>query len=273
MRDLKRQLGFVGACVLGLGSIMGTGVYVSLGLGAGLVGPGVLAALFVGLLIAVVNGMNSAQLAAVWPRSGGTYEYGYHFLSPVWGFSAGVLFLVAKSASAATAALGFAGYLHGVLDWTGFGPTWTAGVFVLVLGSIALVGLKPAFRVTALLVGISLVCLLVFVGAGLVHLDPAKLQPFFRSAGRPLTMFETVRNLGEASALMFVAYTGYGRIATLGEEVTEPRRTIPRAVLVTLALSFLIYALTALVALMVGGAEYLAGSTAKSFAPLQVLPG
>lgn len=108
---LHRVVGVPGAVLLGLGSILGTGIFVSVGLAADIAGPSVVLAVCLGALVATCNGLSSAQLAASHPKSGGTYEYGYRYLNPTLGFTAGWMFLIAKSASAATAALGFAGYL------------------------------------------------------------------------------------------------------------------------------------------------------------------
>ena len=116
MAELKREIGLLGAIFMGLGSIVGTGVFVSIGIGANVTGGSVLFAIFLASLVAICNGLSSAQLAANHPVSGGTYEYGYHWLSPSVGFIAGWTFLIAKSASAATAALGFAGYLNQICN-------------------------------------------------------------------------------------------------------------------------------------------------------------
>ena len=109
--QLKRELGVLGATMMGLGSIVGTGVFVSIGIAAGIAGPAVILAIAIGAVVATCNGLNSAQLAANHAVSGGSYEYGYKYLNPSLGFTAGWMFLLAKTASAATAALGFAGYL------------------------------------------------------------------------------------------------------------------------------------------------------------------
>jgi len=98
------KLGVLGAIMMGLGSIIGTGVFVSIGIAAGIAGPAVILAVAIAALVATCNGLNSAQLAANHAVSGGTYEYGYK-LTPWLGFTAGWMFLVAKTASAATAAL------------------------------------------------------------------------------------------------------------------------------------------------------------------------
>src|SRR5690606_12204171 len=106
---LERMVGVPGAVLMGLGSILGTGIFVSIGIAAGVAGSSVILAVAVAAAVATFNGLSSAQLAASHPVSGGTYEYGYRYLSPALGFTAGWMFLCAKSASAATAALGFAG--------------------------------------------------------------------------------------------------------------------------------------------------------------------
>ena len=107
---LARVVGLPGAVLLGLGSIVGTGAFVSIGIAAGVAGPSVVVAIALAACLATCNGLSSAQLAADHPVSGGTYEYGYRYLTPTLGFTAGWMFLCAKSASAATAALGLAGY-------------------------------------------------------------------------------------------------------------------------------------------------------------------
>ena len=128
---LRREIGVLGAIFLGLGSILGTGVFVSIGLVIGQVGEWIgLALLFAGIL-AVCNGLSSAQLAAAYPVSGGTYEYAYRTLHPLAGIFAGWLFLIAKSASAATAALG-------VLSFSAAALNLVLTDFALRLGSAAL---------------------------------------------------------------------------------------------------------------------------------------
>ncbi|MGI9518213.1 MAG: APC family permease, partial [Pirellulaceae bacterium] len=141
--ELRRDIGVFGAMMMGMGSIVGTGVFVSIGIAAEIAGPAVLLAIVLASLVAICNGLNSAQLAANHPVSGGTYEYGYKWLSPRLGFTAGWMFLFAKSASAATAALGFAGYL---LHTIGNDQTnWlipVALISLLVLTIVCLAGIR-----------------------------------------------------------------------------------------------------------------------------------
>ena len=252
--QLKRVIGLPGAMMMGLGSIIGTGVFVSLGIGAGIAGPSVLLAIMLAAGVAMCNGLSSAQLAANHPVSGGTYEYGHRWLNPSLGFTAGWMFLCAKSASAATAALGFAGY---IAHATGKGASLPLAVGVVVLVTvIALSGIERSNRVNIVIVSIVILALMIFVGTGFSSAvkNKAAFQPLFD--GGKLT------DLLQATALMFVAFTGYGRIATLGEEVAEPRRTIPRAVIVTLLISMALYLSVAFVGIGVNGFENLDGSLA-----------
>ena len=263
---LARVVGVGGAVLLGLGSILGTGVFVSLGLAAGVAGPAVVLAVVLAAGVAACNGLSSAQLAARHPVSGGTYEYGYRELSPALGFTAGWMFLLAKSASAATAALGLAGYL---LTGIGFEATRTAVtvvalVAVVVLTTVVAGGIGRSNRVNAVMVAVTIAALAAFVVGSL----PAAV-----SGGGRFTPFlgGGVRDLLHATALMFVAYTGYGRIATLGEEVREPRRTIPRAIITTLVVTMLLYLAVVTVGVGAAGAEGLAEATRASAAPLEVV--
>ncbi|HZW27606.1 MAG TPA: APC family permease, partial [Trueperaceae bacterium] len=265
---LRRELGVFGAVMLGLGSIVGTGVFVSLGVAAGVAGPAVLLAIVVGAAVASFNGFSSAQLAADHPVSGGTYEYGYRYLRPWLGFLAGVTFLLAKSASAATAALGFAGYLLGLVGAPARWSVPVAVAAVAALTAVVLAGMRRSNAVNVAVVAVTLLSLLAFVVAGapaaLAH-GAANLVPFFAPEAGSSPLAALLR----ASALMFVAFTGYGRIATLGEEVVEPRRTIPRAVVAALLVVMVLYGLVGLVGVGAVGADGLARVEGRA-APLEL---
>jgi APA family basic amino acid/polyamine antiporter len=269
---LRRELGVVGAVMMGLGSIVGTGVFVSLGIAAGIAGPAVVLATALAAFVAICNGLSSAQLAASHPVSGGTYEYGYKYLNPTLGFVAGWMFLCAKSASAATAALGFAGYILSILDLNN--PLWRMGLAlaaVVTLTAVILGGIRQSNAVNIVMVSLTLGSLLYFVLGGLegvVANFAENFTPFFPP---PSAGTSPVRALFHATALMFVAYTGYGRIATLGEEVRDPERAIPRAIVITLIVSMLLYIAVSVVAVGSVGAEPFAAITAETSAPLEVI--
>jgi APA family basic amino acid/polyamine antiporter len=223
---LKRDLGLPGAIVTGLGSILGTGAFVAIALASGQWGDAVLWAVPLAALVAMFNGLSSAFLAGKFPVAGGTYESGYRTLGPWLGFSAGWLFLMAKTASAATAALGVSLYLGAESPLVPIGAV--AVVTLFVLG-----GIKRTAIVNVVLVTITVLAILWFAWNGLsgslgvIAFDPT----------------ETGSGVLPATAFLFVAYTGYGRIATLGEEVRDPARVIPRAVVITLLVAAGLYML------------------------------
>ena len=234
---LQRVIGLPSAVMLGLGSIIGTGLFVSLSIGVDIAGPMVIPAITLAGLVAMCNGLSSAQLAANHPISGGTYEYGHRWLNPTLGFTSGWMFLCAKSASAATAALGFAWYIH---------PEGALPVAIILVVAVTLLTITGLQRSNA--VNIAMVTLvLMTISAFVIKSTPA----LFEHSDRLQPLFDPKRfpDLLQATALMFVAYTGYGRVATLGEEVQEPRRTIPRAVIITLIISLILYLTVAAVGL------------------------
>lgn len=251
---------------MGLGSIVGTGVFVSIGIAAGIAGSAVVLAVGIAAIVAMCNGLSAAQLAANHPVSGGTYEYGYRYLNPWLGFTAGWLFLLAKTASAATAALGFAGYLLSAIGVTS--SPWLVAVAlltVLLLTLLALGGLQRSNAANIVIVSITLLSLGAFILAGLPVLaaqGTTHLVPFFPAA-------HPVKAILHASALMFVAYTGYGRIATMGEEARNPHRTIPRAIVITMGLTMVLYLTIAVVGVGSVGAGQLSNLT-QAAAPLEV---
>lgn len=255
---LRPALGLIGTIALGLGSIVGSGVFVSIGIGAGIAGPAVLAAIAIAALVALCNGLSSAQLAASHPLSGGTYQYGYEYASPTIGFIAGWTFLCAKSATAATAALGLAGYLQAAF----ITPVALAAVLVLTL--ICLMGINRTNKVNVAIVAATLGSLCAFIVVGAPHaLHNLHLTPFLGERGWPALL--------QASALMFVAYTGYGRIATLGEEVRQPRRTIPRAIVAALLIAMALYLGVAAVAIAAVGSDAFYAATMDEAAPLKIV--
>ncbi|MEX2288444.1 MAG: APC family permease [Planctomycetaceae bacterium] len=259
-----------GATAMGLGSIVGTGIFVSIGVAAGTAGPAVILAILLAAFVASCNGLSSAQLAAVHPVSGGTYEYGYRWLHPSLGFLAGWMFVSAKTASAATAALGFTGYALNLLG-VKF-PGWHTAVslaIVVLVTVLVLSGIRLSNVVNMFLVSITVASLIVFVIAGvpaLMERAADKLTPFFAPSSRGVS---PCGGLLEACALMFVAYTGYGRIATLGEEISEPRRNIPLSIIITLFVAMALYASVGLVAVGTLGADALAAATSQQAAPLE----
>jgi APA family basic amino acid/polyamine antiporter len=265
MARLKRELGLSGAVMMGLGAMVGTGVFVSIGIAAGVAGPAAIMATALAAGVALCNALSSAQLAAAQPVSGGTYEYGYIYLNPWLGFTAGWVFLIAKSASAATAALGFGGYLLTLLDVDAAARIPIALTAVAIFTLIVLGGIRQSNVVNIVVVTITVLALLFFVAMGEPSIEPRHYKPWF---GNIEGAGARAQALFHATALMFVAYTGYARIATLGEEVHEPERTIPRAIVLTMSLTLILYVSVITVAIGVIGASGLQEATAADAAPL-----
>lgn len=265
-QQLRRDLGVGGATMLGLGSMVGTGVFVSIGIAAGAAGPATILAIVLAALVATCNALSSAQLATAHPVSGGTYEYGYRYLTPSLGFTAGWMFLCSKTASAATAALGFSGYLLRLVGGGEAAMPWVAFSAVVLFTLLVLAGLKRSSAMNIAIVSVTLLALSAFVAFGLpsVLRTTGNFFPFF-----PATDGPALHGFFYATALMFVAYTGYARIATLGEEVKEPRTSIPHAIMVTLTVTAALYVLVAVVAIGTVGADRFAGSVSERATPLE----
>jgi basic amino acid/polyamine antiporter, APA family len=247
---LARKLGTTDAVVVGLGAMIGAGVFAAPGPAAEAAGSGLLLGLAVAAVVAYANATSSAQLAALYPESGGTYVYGRRRLGRFWGFLAGWGFVVGKTASCATMALTFGFYVAPTIAR----PLAIAAVVILV--GVNLLGVAKTASVTRLVVAFVLIALALVVaaavGGGSFEVD--RLRPVTGSGG-PYGILQ-------AGGIFFFAFAGYARIATLGEEVREPERVIPRAIPLALGLTLLVYLAVAVAALGAAGAEALAGSDA-----------
>lgn len=248
--SLARRLGTRDAVVIGLGSMIGAGVFAAFAPAAEAAGSGLLIGLAIAALVAYCNATSSAQLAAQYPTSGGTYVYGRHQLGEWWGFLAGWGFVVGKTASCAAMALTFAAYAA---------PTEWEKVFavgaVLALTAINYRGVTRTAGLTRILVAVALVALGIMILAGFLGgaADPGRITPF-ADAGKG--WYGVLQSAG----LLFFALAGYARIATMGEEVKNPGRTIPRAVQLALCLTVAIYAVVAVTLLSVLGPDGVAAS-------------
>ena len=259
-------MGLGGAVVTGLGSILGTGVFVSIAVAAGFAGRWVLIAAPLAGLVATFNGLSSAQLAAAHPVAGGTYEYGHRFLDKRLGFTAGWLFLVAKTASAATAATGAAGYAVALLGVDPDVRRALSLVLVIVVTTAVAGGVRRTAVLNLVLVSVTITALVVFVTAAFSTESVTAITVGPRPGPGQLL---------PAIAFLFVAYTGYGRIATLGEEVVDPERTIPRAVITTLVVTAILYTAVAAAGWSASGGAWdlVAALDQSSGAPLAALIG
>jgi len=250
---LHRRLGLGDAVVVGLSSMIGAGVFAVLAPAAGAAGGALLLGLALAAVVAWCNASSSAQLAAQYPTSGGTYVYGRERLGPWWGFVAGWGFVVGKTASCAAMALTVAAYA--------VPEAWQRPVALLAVVAVVAVDLCGVTRTAAVARVIVTLVLVVLAGVVLLGLAGGAWQPGRVAPGDAIGASGPLGVL-QAAGLLFFAFAGYARVATLGEEVRDPARTIPRAVLGALAGVLVLYAVVAVTALGVLGQEALGGSAA-----------
>lgn len=259
---LERRLGGADAVVVGLASMIGAGVFAVFAPAAAAAGSALLVGLALAAFVAYCNATASAQLAAQYPTSGGTYVYGRERLGPWWGFVAGWGFVVGKTASCAVMALTVAAYALP-------GPAWreraVAAAVVVALTAVNLRGITRTAGLARLLVAGSLATLAVVVVTVLVSGDADAER--LTTGSVPDGAYGVLQSAG----LLFFAFAGYARIATLGEEVRDPRRTIPRAIGIALAITVLVYALVAVAALTALGSEALAASATPLASAVEVV--
>lgn len=247
---LARRLTLPDAVAIGLGSMIGAGVFAVWGPAVDVAGNATLVALVIAAAVAYANATASAQLAAVHPVAGGTYAYARAEIGPWWGFVAGWSFVIGKIASCAAMAMTFAAYAA---------PAgWQTPVAVIAVAALAVVNclgvtrtaLATRILVTCSLLGLSVV-VAVGLGAATTTASPAPLAD------------TTAYGVLQGAGLLFFAFAGYARIATMGEEVVDPARTIPRAIVLALGGAVVVYALVGVVVLLVLG-----GAVSGAAAPL-----
>jgi APA family basic amino acid/polyamine antiporter len=247
---LARRLGTFDASVIGLGSMIGAGVFAAFTPAAAAAGSGLLIGLVVAAFVAFCNATSSAQLAAVYPTSGGTYVYGRERLGPWSGFLAGWGFVIGKTASAAAMAMTFAAYAAPA-GWER--PVAIAAV--IVLAAVNYHGVTRTAGLTRILVVLVLAALAIAVAAcwGGSSPDPARIL-----GDGPLA--HGWYGILQSAGLLFFAFAGYARIATMGEEVRDPKRTIPRAIGIALGITIIVYAIIAITLLATIGPEAVAAN-------------
>lgn len=253
---LSRRLGTFDAVTLGLGAMIGAGVFSAIGPAARAGGAGMLIGLLVAGFVAYCNATSSAELASLYPESGGTYVYGRKRLGDVWGFIAGWSFVIGKLASCAAMALTFGYYAAPELA-----RPLAVGA-VVALTAVNYFGVSKTALLTRVIVVFVLAVLVVVVAAIVFGgaTEVGHLQPLLDHG---------VYGILQSAGLLFFAFAGYARIATLGEEVVDPSRTIPRAIPLALGVTLLVYAAVAVSALLAVGAAALAQAPAPLVAAIE----
>jgi APA family basic amino acid/polyamine antiporter len=268
--------------MIGLGSMIGAGVFAAFTPAAAAAGAGLLIGLGLAAIVAYCNATASAQLAAQYPTSGGTYLYGRERLGPWWGFAAGWGFVIGKSASCAAMALTFASYAA-PSGWER--PVGIAAVLALV--AVNYRGVTRTATATRVIVTVVLLALTIAVSVALLGADPqlGRLTGDTWLDGANWLDGDTWLDAAnwwdaanwygvlQSAGLLFFAFAGYARIATMGEEVRDPARTIPRAIVIALAGAVAVYAVVAVTLLLVLGADRIAASPEPLTAAVEAVGG
>ncbi|MFB6601867.1 APC family permease [Streptomyces noursei] len=237
------------AVTIGLGAMIGAGIFASLAPAARAAGSGLLIGLACAAVVAYCNATSSAGLAARYPASGGTYVYARERLGEFWGYLAGWAFVVGKTASCAAMALTVGTYV-----W----PDQAHAVAAAAVAALTAVNYVGVHRSALLTRAIVAVVLAVLAAVVVTVLTSGATQTARLDVGSDATVVGVL----QAAGLLFFAFAGYARIATLGEEVRDPARTIPRAIPVALGITLAVYAVVAVAVLLVLGPDRLATTAA-----------
>jgi len=246
---LKREIGLLGAVAYGVGIIVGAGVYALIGRAAGQAGNSVWVSFVLAAIIASFTGLSYAELSSMFPVSGAEYVYVEKaFRSNFWAFVIGWLVLLSGVISSSTVALGFGGYL---MPYVGVSEAFTAILLILLLSLVNFWGIKESVKVNIVLtlLEVSGLILVILFGVG-----------YFGS----VNYFEApsgVRGIVSAAALIFFAFIGFESLAKIGEETKDPERTIPRALILALIISTMLYVMVALSVVSIIPYDQLASST------------
>ena len=246
---LKREIGLFGATALGIGAIIGSGIFIVTGIVAGVAGPAMIFSVIIAGVIAVFSAMSVAELGAYLPKEGGTYAYAQKLISPFAGFIAGWIWVFSNIFVGAAVSLGFAHYF--VTLFPAVPVKIIAVVICLVFIIINYIGLKESVLFNNILVTAKVLILLFFVAFGLGFFHPGNFTPLAPEGSMGIL---------SGAALIFFAYTGFARVTIMAEEVKDPEKTIPRSIYLALGISTVIYLLVSVVTVGLAGAPALAQS-------------
>jgi len=246
---LKKTFGLFDAFNIGIGAIIGAGIFVVTGIGASLAGPALLVSLLISAGIAAFTALSFAELSVLIPKEGGGYEFAHELISPFAGFITGWLWLLSNVVVGAVVSLGFAHY------FALFFPIpvhITAVIACIIIITINYLGARDLEIVNNILVVFKLFVLACFILFGITAINQGNITSSFLPNGSIGVL--------QGAAFMFFAFAGFARITIIGEEVKDPKKTIPRAILLALGVSTIIYLLVSYTAIGLVGYQGLANS-------------
>ncbi len=247
-KALKRSLSLLDATAISVGAIIGGGIFVVIGIVAGLAGSALVVSMILAAAIAFFTALSYAELAAWQPVEGSIYEYARQVISPFSGFLAGWMWMVANTFTGAAVSLGFAYYL--TASFPGLPANVVAAVMCLAFTALNFFGARESARINTVLVVAKLAILGFFVVFGALNANTLNFEPF-----KPFNA-----GVFYGAYFIFFAYTGFGRAAVVAEEVKDAKRNVPKALLLSLAVSTIVYVLVGVVAVGLVGSATLADS-------------
>jgi APA family basic amino acid/polyamine antiporter len=245
---LKPSLGLLDATAVSVGAIIGAGIFVVTGIAAGLAGSALIISMLIAAVISLFTALSFAELTAWQPREGSIYEYTYQIISPFVGFLTGWMWIVSNTFTGAAVSLGFAHYLTSVFPI--LPPNWIAAILCIALTALNFFGIRQSALLNNILVAAKLLILAFFVIYGLLYVNTANFAPF--NPFQPGVLY--------GAFYIFFAYGGFARVAVVAEEVKDAKRNVPKAILLSLAISTMVYILVGFVAIGLIGANELAWS-------------
>jgi len=249
-RGLKRTLGLFDAFAIGIGAIIGSGIFVVTGIAAGLAGPALLISLIIGAIISGFTALSFAELAQAMPEEGGGYKFAHELISPFAGFISGWLWILSNVVTGVVVSLGFASYLALFIPFP-VNVNVIAALACLVVTLINFLGARGSSLINDILVIIKLLILAFFVVFGLGAVKLENFSPFIPNGGIGIM---------QGATLIFFAYSGFARITLVSEEVRDPKKNIPLAIILALGISTVVYMLVSFTAVGLVGYKALASS-------------
>ena len=245
---LRRSLSLLDATAISVGAIIGGGIFVVTGIVADLAGSALVISMILASVIALFTALSFAELAAWQPLEGSVYEYSRQIISPFSGFLTGWMWIVSNTFTGAAVSLGFAYYLTAALP--GLPANIVAAILCLSFTALNFLGARKSARLNTILVILKLLILVFFVVFGAINVNTSNFTPF-----EPFTPGVLI-----GSYFIFFAYTGFARAAVIAEEVKDPKRNVPKALILSLAISTIVYVLVGVVAVGLVGSTELANS-------------
>ena len=245
---LKPSLGLFDATAISVGAIIGAGIFVVTGIAAGYAGSALVVSMLIAAIISLLTALSFAELTAWQPKEGSIYEYTYQLISPFAGFLTGWMWILSNTFAGAAVSLGFAHYLTALFPI--LPANWIAAILCIAFTMLNFFGIRQSALINNFLVAAKLLILAFFIILGLAYINPSNFTPF--------APFQVGVFYG--ACYIFFAYGGFARVAVIAEEVKDAKRNVPKAILLSVIISTIVYILVGVVAIGLVGAPELANS-------------